>query len=182
MDGDRPMVDGRDLLESRLQELVREAFEEGWEFGDEDLPDPSCCCYAETVEAYRKYDKKLHELLVSYFDSEASDVGAQDEASEAREVGDGVRPKPRLSGRDIQSTTSNRKERIMYRYLVVEYCFEDDSWRGEKRILGAYPDIKSARVDAGKYIKENVKKMKAKYRHWQVDVQKERMYFLIKGV
>lgn len=92
MDGDRPVVDGRDLLESGLQELVREVFEEGWEFGSDGLPNTECG-YAESEEAHARHDKKLHELLISYFDGETSDVGAQDEASEAREVGDSVRQK-----------------------------------------------------------------------------------------
>lgn len=99
MDGDRPVVDGRDLLESGLQELVREVFEEGWEFGSDGLPSTECG-YAESEEAHKRHDKKLHELLISYFDGETSDVGTQDEASEAREVGDGVRPKSRLIPRD----------------------------------------------------------------------------------
>lgn len=99
MDGDRPVVDGRDLLESGLQELVREVFEEGWEFGSDDLPNTECG-YAESEEAHERHDKKLHELLISYFDGEASDVGTQDEASEAREMGNSVRPEPRLIPRD----------------------------------------------------------------------------------
>lgn len=70
----------------------------------------------------------------------------------------------------------------MYRYLVVEYCFEDDAWQGEKHVLGSYEDLKSARIDAGKYIKANVAKMKKKYRHWAVDVQKDRLYYPIKGI
>lgn len=102
MDGDRPVVDGRDIFESKLQELIREAFEEGWEFGDDDLPDPSCCGYAEEKEAYEKYDKKLHELLISYFDGEASYVGPQDEASETGEMGDGVRSESGLIGKSAQ--------------------------------------------------------------------------------
>lgn len=92
MDGDRPMVGGRDLLESKLQGLVREVFEEGWEFGIDDLPSTECG-YAESVEAHARHDKKLHEIIASYFDGSASDAGIQDEVSEAREVGDGVRPK-----------------------------------------------------------------------------------------
>lgn len=91
MDGDRPMADGRDLFESELQGLLREVFEEGWEFGIDDLPSTECG-YAESVEAHARHDKKLHELIISYLDEPSSDVGAQDEASEARAVGDGVRP------------------------------------------------------------------------------------------
>lgn len=93
MDGDRSVVDGRDIFESELQKLVREAFEQGWEFGNDDLPNPAHAVYAEQVDAYYQLDRKLHELLISYLDGPASDVGAQDEASEAREMGDGVRSK-----------------------------------------------------------------------------------------
>lgn len=86
MDGDRPMVDGRYILESRLQELVREVHAAGWIDGSEDR-----------WESYSEdFFPKLHELLTSYFDSPTSDVGAQDEASEVREVGDSVRPKSHL--------------------------------------------------------------------------------------
>lgn len=90
MDRDRPVVDGRDIFESQLQDFIREVFEEGWEFGRDDLPDPECG-YAESEEAHARHDKKLHELLISYLDSPASDVGAQDEASEEGAMGDGVR-------------------------------------------------------------------------------------------
>lgn len=90
MDGDRPVVDGRDIFESKLQELIREVFEEGWEFGIDDLPSTECG-YAESAEAHARHDKKLHELIVSYLDGPTSDVGSQDEASEAGEMGDRVR-------------------------------------------------------------------------------------------
>lgn len=82
MDGDRPMVDGRDLLEFKLQNLIREVFEEGWEFGIDDLPSTECG-YAESVEAHARHDKKLHELIVSYLDEP-----------------DRVRPKSHLIPRD----------------------------------------------------------------------------------
>ena len=90
MDGDRPVVDGRDIFESKLQGLIREVFEEGWEFGCDGLPNTECG-YAESEEAHARHDKKLHELLISYLDGPASDVGAQDETSEEGEMGDGVR-------------------------------------------------------------------------------------------
>lgn len=99
MDGDRLMVDGRDIFEFKLQNLIREVFEEGWEFGSDGLPNTECG-YAESEEAHARHDKKLHKLLISYFDSPTSDVGTQDKTSEAREVGDGVRPKSRLIPRD----------------------------------------------------------------------------------
>ena len=70
----------------------------------------------------------------------------------------------------------------MYRYLVVEYCFEDDSYVGKKNVVGSYATLKEARVAAGQYIKQNVKKMRTKYRDWIVDVQKERIFFDIKGL
>ena len=91
MDGDRPVIDGRNIFESELQNLVWEAFCEGWTFGDEDLPDPECCGYAETTEAHERYDKRIHELLISYLDGPASDVGAQDETSEEGEMGNRLR-------------------------------------------------------------------------------------------
>lgn len=69
-----------------------------------------------------------------------------------------------------------------YRFLVVEYCFEDDSTVGRKNILGSYPTPREARIAAGWYIKRNVKRMKKKYRDWIVDVQKERIFFEIKGL
>ena len=122
MDGDRPVVDGRDIFESKLQKLLREAwaigcgdgyhdewsdwreelypklrqqlerleselcdfvqevFEEGWEFGKDDLPNPYCG-YAESSEAHAKHNERIHELLISYPDGPASDVGAQDETA-----------------------------------------------------------------------------------------------------
>ena len=70
----------------------------------------------------------------------------------------------------------------MYRYLVVEYRFEDDSTVSRRYILGAYPTKHEARVAAGKYITANVKKMKARYRDWIVDVQQELIFFPVKGI
>lgn len=70
---------------------------------------------------------------------------------------------------------------IMYRYLVVEYIFEDDSFQGRKNILGSYDTIGKARAAAGWYIKRNVKRMRKKYRDWTVDVQRERIFFDIRG-
>lgn len=99
MDGDRPVVGGRDLLEFKLRNFIREVFEEGWEFGIDDLPSTECG-YAESVEAHARHDKKLHELIVSYLDGPTDDVGIQDETSEAREMGDSVRPKSHLIPRD----------------------------------------------------------------------------------
>ena len=99
MDGDRPVVDRLDILESELQRFIREVFEEGWEFGIDDLPSTECG-YAESVEAHARHDKKLHELIASYLDGPSSDVGSQDETAEAREVGDGVRSDPHLIPRN----------------------------------------------------------------------------------
>lgn len=69
-----------------------------------------------------------------------------------------------------------------HRYLVIEYCFKDDEWQGSKHILGSYEDIGTARLEAGKYISANVKKMRKRYRCWQVEVQRELIYFPIKGI
>lgn len=80
MDGDRPMVDGRDLLESELQGLIREAWAIGFSDGNWD----------EWSDYEKELFPKLHKLLVSHYDGPTSDVGAQDETPETREVGDGV--------------------------------------------------------------------------------------------
>ena len=85
MDGDRPVVDGRDIFESELQELLLEAWAIGTSDGEND--DWS---YRVQEELY----PKLHELLISYLDGPTSDVGSQDEASEEGEMGDSVRSKP----------------------------------------------------------------------------------------
>ena len=66
------------------------------------------------------------------------------------------------------------------RYVVVEYCFEDDSAFGERHILGSYQSIGDARIAAGWYIKRNVARMRKKYREWNVRVQKERIFYPIK--
>lgn len=95
MAGDRPVVDGRDLLESGLQELVRKVWDDAREYG-------GMLYGREDIKAafFRGYNYDIHKLLISYFDDEASDVSTQDEASEAREMGDSVRPESRLIPRD----------------------------------------------------------------------------------
>lgn len=95
MTGDRPVVDGRDLLESGLQELVRKVWDDAREYG-------GMLYGREDIKAafFRGYNYDIHKLLISYLDRETSDVGAQDEASEVREVGDSVRPESRLIPRD----------------------------------------------------------------------------------
>ena len=70
----------------------------------------------------------------------------------------------------------------MFRYLVVEYCFEDDSTEGRRNVLGSYKTLGEARIAAGWYIKRNVKRMRKKYRDWVVHVQKERVFFDIKEI
>ena len=67
----------------------------------------------------------------------------------------------------------------MSRFLVVEYCYKDGSDYGEKHVLGAYPDGRQARKAAGEYIRDNVKKMKKKYRVWEIRVQKDRAFYKI---
>ena len=91
MDGDRSVVDGRDIFESELQRLVRVAFEIGWDFRNECMPNPECSMYAELEEAYRMFDEKIHELVVSHYDSAASDVGSEDETAQTSCMGDGFR-------------------------------------------------------------------------------------------
>ena len=81
MDVDRPVVDGRDIFESELQELLLEA----WVIGTNDGENDDWSNWQE--ELY----PKLHELLISYLDGPTDDVGTQDEASEEGEMGDGVR-------------------------------------------------------------------------------------------
>lgn len=70
----------------------------------------------------------------------------------------------------------------MVRYLVVEYCFTDDSYEGERHDLGSYPTMFEARKAAGEYIKSNVKKMRKKYRQWTVRVHCERVFWEIRGI
>ena len=82
MDRDRPVVDGRDIFESQLQDLLLEAWAIGTSDGENDE-----WSYRVQEELY----PKLHELVISHLDGPASDVGAQDEASEEGEMGDGVR-------------------------------------------------------------------------------------------
>ena len=77
LDGDRPMADGRDLLESELQEFLRQ-------MGIDAKP-------------------WQREFLVQYLhncDRQADYVGAQDEAPEAGAVGNSVRSERYLIGKD----------------------------------------------------------------------------------
>ena len=71
MDGDRPMVDGRDIFESRIQDAVRRPrkFVFDW---------------------YR-------DVFLSDDDGETSNVGSQDETSEERTLGNGVRSEDDLT-------------------------------------------------------------------------------------
>lgn len=92
MDGDRPVVGGRDLLESELQELVRKVWNEACKYRD-------VLYYARVDKEVflRGYDCDIHKLLVSYLVSPSGDVGSQDETSEEEE---GARPEPHLIPRD----------------------------------------------------------------------------------
>lgn len=86
MDGDRPVVDGRDIFESKLQELVRKVWHDACKYGD--------VLYYAGVDKevfLRGYDCDIHELLISYLDGPTSDAGTQDEVSEEGTMGDGVR-------------------------------------------------------------------------------------------
>lgn len=77
LDGDRPMADGRDILESELQEFLRQ-------MGVDAKP-------------------WQREFLVQYLyncDRSTNHVGTQDETPEAGAVGNSVRSKGRLIGRD----------------------------------------------------------------------------------
>lgn len=92
MDGDRPVVDGRDLLEFELQDLIRKVWNEARKYGD--------ALYYAGVDKevfLREYDCDIHELLIAHLDGPTGDAGAQDEASEEGEIGDSVRSEGYLS-------------------------------------------------------------------------------------
>ena len=74
MDGDRPMVDGRDIFESGLQEVLRQQGVMLQIPGYGEISD----------DVFHRYRQTDH-------------VGTQDEASEEGEMGDGVRQKPDLT-------------------------------------------------------------------------------------
>lgn len=91
MDGDRPVVDGRDLLEFELQDLIRKVWNEARKYGD--------VLYYAGVDKevfLRGYDCNIHNLLASYLDGPTGDVGPKDEVSEEGTMGDGVRSKPHI--------------------------------------------------------------------------------------
>ena len=77
MDGDRSVVDGRDLLEFELQDLIRKVWNEACKYRD-------VLYYARVGKEVflRGYDFDIHELLISYLDGPTSDVGSQNKASE----------------------------------------------------------------------------------------------------
>lgn len=76
MDGDRSVADGCDLYASRFQEFLRQE-------GIELLP----------------WQIDVLELYLSHRDDTSDHVGSEDEASQTREMGDGVRSKARLIGK-----------------------------------------------------------------------------------
>ena len=92
MDGDRPMVDGRDIFESKLQDLIRKVWNEACKYGDG-------LRYAGVDKKVflNRYDYDIHKLLISYLDGPTSDVGSQNEASEEGEMEDGVRSERQLA-------------------------------------------------------------------------------------
>lgn len=77
MNGNQPRVDGRDLLEFELQDLIRKVWNEACKYGN-------VLCYAGVDKEVflRRYDYDIHELLISYLDGPTGDVGFQNEASE----------------------------------------------------------------------------------------------------
>lgn len=108
MDGDRPMANGRDLLESRLQEFLRQ---EGIEL--------------------RSWQR---EFLVQYLHNrnrQTDHVGAQDEASEAREVGDGVRPESYLKGKHFETMSIDEITDEFAREMGLRFAYE-----GKKVAMG----------------------------------------------
>ena len=81
MDGDRPVVDGRELLEFELQDLIRKVWNEACKYRD--------ALYYAGVDKevfLRGYDCDIHELLISYLDCPTSDMGSEEGA-----MGDGAR-------------------------------------------------------------------------------------------
>lgn len=90
MDGDRSVVDGRDIFESKLQKLLREAWAIGCGDGYND----------EWSDWHKELFPKLHELVISYLDGPTSDVGTQDETSQEGEMGNSVRQEGHLIPRD----------------------------------------------------------------------------------
>ena len=71
------MVDGRYLLESELQDLIRKVWNEACKYRD-------VLYYAKVDKEVflRGYDYDIRELLISYLDGPTGDVGPQDETSE----------------------------------------------------------------------------------------------------
>lgn len=94
MDGDRPMVDGRDIPESKLQDAIRRP---------------------------RKFVFDWFDELVSDYNSQTDHVGTQDEASEARAVGNGIRPESDMRSLEIKPTvfddiTSEFTKKLSFRF------------------------------------------------------------------
>lgn len=81
MDRDRPMADGRDLFESKIREVLQQQGVMLQIPGYGEISD----------DVFHRHCQTDH-------------VGAQDEASEARAVGDGVRPEPHLRGLGFKPT------------------------------------------------------------------------------
>lgn len=79
----------RDLLESELQAIVRDAFATGYlqGYGRRGYRSENCELYCQQIQ----------EVVTSYFDREKSDAGAQDESSETRVLGDSVQSEAGLS-------------------------------------------------------------------------------------
>lgn len=122
MDGDRPVVDGRNLLESELQGLLLEA----WAIGTNDGENDDWSNWQE--ELY----PKLHELLISYPDGPTSDVGAQDETSKEGEMGDGVRSEGYLTleglSHDFQQITRDTEIEFAKK-MELEFAYRGKEWR-----------------------------------------------------
>lgn len=99
MDRDRSVADRRDIFKSRVQEIIHDAWWGGW------WDNQSEHRFGEWPPEKRKERVKTYlemfDLALSNFDGSASDVGPQDETSEARTVGDRVRSKTYLKGKRI---------------------------------------------------------------------------------
>lgn len=108
MDGDRPMADGRDLLESRLQEFLRQ---EGIEL--------------------QPWQRDFIAQYLRNRDRQTDHVGAQDEASEAREVGDRVRPESYLKGTHFETMFIDEITDEFAREMGLRFAYE-----GKKVAMG----------------------------------------------
>ena len=87
MDGDRPVVDGRELLEFELQDLIRKVWDDACKYGD-----GLRYTGVDKKVFLNRYDYDIHKLLISYLDDPASDMGSEEGA-----MGDSIRSERHLA-------------------------------------------------------------------------------------